>query len=65
VLRWTPGGERLSAEREAREAKESASLARLRVEPKAPEDAMRDFRASEHEPDFLGSLARWLSQRVR
>lgn len=66
VIRWMRlGGERLTADREAREAREKASLARFRVEPKAPEDALRDGRRAEAEPDFLGSLARWLSQRAR
>jgi Zn-finger nucleic acid-binding protein len=66
VLRWMRlGGERLAAERDAREAREKASLARFRVEPKAPEDTPHDVSLLEPEPDFLGTLARWLSQRVR
>jgi Zn-finger nucleic acid-binding protein len=66
VVRWMRlGGERLTAAREARETREKASLARFRVEPKAPEDALHDRRESEAEPDFLGTLARWLVQRVR
>ena len=65
VLRWMRlCGERLTAERELREIKEKAALARFKVEPKAPED-LRDLEPSEMEPDLLGSLARWLSQRVR
>ncbi|HEX5045107.1 MAG TPA: zf-TFIIB domain-containing protein [Candidatus Polarisedimenticolaceae bacterium] len=66
VLRWMRlGGERLSAEREAREVREKAALARFRVEPKAPEDTMRDFQHGDDSSDFLGSLARWLGQRMR
>ncbi len=64
VLRWVRlGGERLAAERDAREVREKASLARFRVEPKAPEDAVHDLQHGDD--DLLGSLARWLGQRVR
>ena len=64
VLRWVRlGGERLAAERDAREVREKASLARFRVEPKAPEDAVHELQHGDD--DFLGSLARWLGQRVR
>jgi Zn-finger nucleic acid-binding protein len=58
VLRWMRlGGERQAAEREVRDLKDKAALARFRVEPKAPENAMRDLQRSDREPDFLGSLA--------
>jgi len=64
VLRWVRlGGERLAAERDAREVREKASLARFRVEPKAPEDAVHELQHGDD--DFLGNLARWLGQRVR
>jgi Zn-finger nucleic acid-binding protein len=66
VLRWMRlGGERLTAERDARETREKAALARFRVEPKAPEDTVHDLQHADDTPDFLGSLARWLGQRVR
>lgn len=40
ALRWIrSGGERLSAERDAREKRDREAAARFRVEPKAPEDA--------------------------
>jgi len=66
VLRWVHlGGERLAGERDAREAREKAALARFRVEPMAPEDALRDAPQIDDGPDFLSGLARWLGQHVR
>ena len=66
VLRWMHlGGERLTAERDIREAREKAALARFRVEPKAPEDVPGQGPHGDDPTDFLGNLARWLGQRMR